>query len=42
MQKVEIMNNTMLDFVNLRDRISYDNDARLIRRNLAKHFYEIC
>ena len=40
-EKVEIMSNTMLDFVNLRDRISYDNDARLIRRNLAKHFYEI-
>lgn len=40
-EKAEDMSNTMLDFVNLKDRMSSENDARLIRKKLTAHYYEI-
>jgi len=39
--KAESMSNTMLDFINLKDRLSSDTDARLIRKKLTADFYEI-
>ncbi|MBE5965726.1 MAG: hypothetical protein E7255_01955 [Lachnospiraceae bacterium] len=40
-EKADSMMETMLDFINLRDRGSSDNDARLIRRNVTVNHYEI-
>lgn len=39
--RAESMKSVMLDFVNLKDRSSSENDARLIRRNLTTYYYEI-
>lgn len=39
--KAESMINTMLDFINLKDRLSPETDARLIRKKLSSDFYEI-
>lgn len=40
-EKTEYMKNTLLDYINLKDRNSSDTTARTIRRNLATNHYEL-
>ncbi len=40
-EKSEYMRNTLMDYINLKDRTSTDTTARTIRRNLATNHYEL-
>ena len=39
--KAQKMQNTMSDFVNLKDRLSIDDNARKIRKQLTEEYYEL-
>ena len=39
--KTETLQNIMLDFINLKDRLSMDDDARKIRKHLTDEHYEL-
>ncbi len=40
-EKAESMKDAMLDFINLKDRSSSDNETRTIRRNVTANHYEL-